>query len=68
MKYNVALAFEFCGLFSNLKLFDILLLKGFGGGMPLGAFVADKNYGLSHNNGAWAIYFGGHPVCCAAGF
>lgn len=50
---------------------DILLLgKAFGGGMPLGAFIADKklmdhlsiNPVLGHIN-----TFGGHPVCCAAG-
>lgn len=51
---------------------DVLLLgKALGGGMPLGAFVADKkimdcltnNPVLGHIN-----TFGGHPVCCAAGF
>lgn len=50
---------------------DILLLgKALGGGMPLGAFVADRhlmmhlteNPVLGHIN-----TFGGHPVCCAAG-
>ena len=50
---------------------DILLLgKAMGGGMPLGAFIADKkimdslcsNPVLGHIN-----TFGGHPVCCAAG-
>ena len=50
---------------------DILLLgKAIGGGMPLGAFIADKklmdlftdNPVLGHIN-----TFGGHPVCCAAG-
>jgi acetylornithine/N-succinyldiaminopimelate aminotransferase len=50
---------------------DILLLgKALGGGMPLGAFVANKkimdsfmsNPVLGHIN-----TFGGHPVCCAAG-
>ena len=51
---------------------DILLLgKALGGGMPMGAFIADKklmdcltnNPVLGHIN-----TFGGHPVCCAAGF
>ncbi len=51
---------------------DILLLgKALGGGMPLGAFISDKkvmdsftnNPALGHIN-----TFGGHPVCCAAGF
>lgn len=50
---------------------DILLLgKALGGGMPLGAFVADKQMMnsltqdpvLGHIN-----TFGGHPVSCAAG-
>ncbi len=50
---------------------DILLLgKALGGGMPLGAFVADKKMMdvlsyqpvLGHIN-----TFGGHPVSCAAG-
>jgi len=51
---------------------DVLLLgKALGGGMPLGAFIADKklmdslmnNPVLGHIN-----TFGGHPVCCAAGY
>lgn len=50
---------------------DIMLLgKALGGGMPLGAFIADKklmdkfteNPVLGH-----ITTFGGHPVCCAAG-
>lgn len=50
---------------------DILLLaKGMGGGMPIGAFIADKkimdvlkeNPVLGH-----ITTFGGHPVSCAAG-
>jgi acetylornithine/N-succinyldiaminopimelate aminotransferase len=50
---------------------DILLLgKALGGGMPLGAFVADKKLmdSLTHNPVLGHINtFGGHPVCCAAG-
>jgi acetylornithine/succinyldiaminopimelate/putrescine aminotransferase len=50
---------------------DILLLgKALGGGMPLGAFVADKKImdSLSHGPVLGHINtFGGHPVCCAAG-
>jgi len=49
---------------------DILLLgKAFGGGMPLGAFVADKKmmHVLTHSPVLGHITtFGGHPVCCAA--
>lgn len=50
---------------------DVLLLgKALGGGMPLGAFVANRklmeaftvNPILGH-----ITTFGGHPVCCAAG-
>ncbi|WP_207429714.1 aspartate aminotransferase family protein [Pedobacter sp. SYSU D00535] len=50
---------------------DILLLaKGIGGGMPIGAFIArtevmsvlKENPILGH-----ITTFGGHPVCCAAG-
>lgn len=50
---------------------DILLLgKALGGGMPLGAFVADKKImdALTHDPVLGHINtFGGHPVCCAAG-
>ena len=50
---------------------DILLLgKALGGGMPLGAFIADKKImnALTHNPMLGHINtFGGHPVCCAAG-
>jgi acetylornithine/succinyldiaminopimelate/putrescine aminotransferase len=50
---------------------DILLLgKALGGGMPLGAFIADKTLmnDLSHDPVLGHITtFGGHPVCCAAG-
>jgi len=50
---------------------DILLLgKALGGGMPLGAFIADKQLmqQLSHDPVLGHITtFGGHPVSCAAG-
>ena len=50
---------------------DILLLgKALGGGMPLGAFIADKKFMdcLSSNPVLGHINtFGGHPVSCAAG-
>lgn len=50
---------------------DILLLgKALGGGMPLGAFIADKKImdALTHDPVLGHINtFGGHPVCCAAG-
>lgn len=50
---------------------DVLLLaKGFGGGMPLGAFVARREVmqSLTHDPVLGHITtFGGHPVSCAAG-
>lgn len=50
---------------------DVLLLgKALGGGMPLGAFVADRAlmWQLTENPVLGHITtFGGHPVCCAAG-
>jgi acetylornithine/succinyldiaminopimelate/putrescine aminotransferase len=50
---------------------DILLLgKALGGGMPLGAFIADKKLMECLNNNpvlGHITTFGGHPVCCAAG-
>ena len=58
--------------FQNFQIVpDVLVLgKALGGGMPLGAFIADKkqmdafteNPVLGH-----ITTFGGHPVCCAAG-
>ena len=50
---------------------DIVLLgKALGGGMPLGAFVANRKLmkGLASDPVLGHITtFGGHPVCCAAG-
>ena len=58
--------------FENFEIIpDVLILgKALGGGMPLGAFIADKkimdaftaNPVLGH-----ITTFGGHPVCCTAG-
>jgi acetylornithine/N-succinyldiaminopimelate aminotransferase len=51
---------------------DILLLgKALGGGMPLGAFISSKEimHSLTHDPVLGHITtFGGHPVCCAAGY
>ena len=51
---------------------DILLLgKALGGGMPLGAFIADRAIMNSLTDGpvlGHITTFGGHPVCCAAGY
>lgn len=50
---------------------DVLLLgKALGGGLPLGAFIADKQHMdcLTDNPVLGHITtFGGHPLCCAAG-
>lgn len=58
--------FEQCGIVP-----DILLLgKALGGGMPMGAFIADKKImdSLSTQPVLGHITtFGGHPLCCAAG-
>jgi putrescine aminotransferase len=59
-------AFEHYGIEPDI----MLLAKGLGGGMPLGAFVSSQeimsvfkeNPILGH-----ITTFGGHPVCCAAG-
>ena len=50
---------------------DILLLgKALGGGMPLGAFIADQPLMQALTDApvlGHITTFGGHPVCCAAG-
>ena len=50
---------------------DVILLgKALGGGMPLGAFIADKKLMDCFTNNpvlGHLTTFGGHPVCCAAG-
>jgi acetylornithine/succinyldiaminopimelate/putrescine aminotransferase len=50
---------------------DILLLgKSLGGGMPLGAFIADRKLMSAFTDNpvlGHITTFGGHPVCCAAG-
>lgn len=50
---------------------DILLLaKGIGGGMPIGAFISSKEIMLSLASNpilGHITTFGGHPVSCAAG-
>lgn len=59
-------AFEHYGIIPDI----LLLAKGFGGGMPLGAFVARRDLMqlLTHDPVLGHITtFGGHPVCTAAG-
>ena len=58
--------------FENFNIIpDVLLLgKALGGGMPLGAFIADKklmNTLTSNPVLGHITTFGGHPVSCAAG-
>lgn len=58
--------------FENFNIIpDILLLgKALGGGMPLGAFIADNKLMVSFTENPVLgniTTFGGHPVCCAAG-
>ena len=51
---------------------DILVLaKGLGGGMPIGAFIAEKKIMQTFTNNpvlGHITTFGGHPVSCAAGY
>lgn len=53
----------------NLKPDILLLAKGFGGGMPIGAFISSREkFEVFHNNPILGhiTTFGGHPVSCAA--
>ena len=59
-------AFEKYGIVPDI----LLLAKGFGGGMPLGAFIAKNDLMklLTHDPVLGHITtFGGHPVCVSAG-
>ena len=58
--------------FENFEIIpDVLVLgKALGGGMPLGAFIADKKIMDAFTESpvlGHITTFGGHPVCCAAG-
>ena len=58
--------------FENFEIVpDVLVLgKALGGGMPLGAFIADKKMMDSFTENpvlGHITTFGGHPVCCTAG-
>ena len=58
-------AFEKYGIVPDI----LVLAKGLGGGMPIGAFVSSREImqTLSRNPALGHITtFGGHPVCCAA--
>ena len=59
-------AFEHYGIVPDV----LLLAKGMGGGMPIGAFISSVEMMsvLSHSPILGHMTtFGGHPVCCAAG-
>lgn len=59
-------AFEHYGIVPDI----LLLAKALGGGMPIGAFIADKKVmGVLAENPILGhiTTFGGHPVSCAAG-
>jgi acetylornithine/succinyldiaminopimelate/putrescine aminotransferase len=61
----------FCFEHFNIQPDVLLLGKAFGGGLPLGAFIADKKLmnALSYEPVLGHITtFGGNPVCCAAAF
>lgn len=58
--------------FENFDIMpDVLVLgKALGGGMPLGAFISDKELMDSFTENpvlGHITTFGGHPVCCVAG-
>lgn len=58
--------------FENFEIIpDVLLLgKALGGGMPLGAFIANRELMIQLADKpilGHITTFGGHPVCCAAG-
>lgn len=58
-------AFESYGIVPDV----LCLAKAFGGGMPLGAFIASKelmDHLIDHPALGHITTFGGHPVCCAA--
>jgi len=58
-------AFEQYGFYPDV----LLCAKGMGGGMPIGAFIANQNVmGVFKNNPILGhiTTFGGHPVSCAA--
>jgi acetylornithine/succinyldiaminopimelate/putrescine aminotransferase len=59
-------AFEHYGIIPDI----LCLAKSFGGGMPLGAFIASRNIMQTLTNHpplGHITTFGGHPVSCAAG-
>jgi acetylornithine/N-succinyldiaminopimelate aminotransferase len=59
-------AFEHYGIAPDI----LLLAKGIGGGMPIGAFISSLQIMSSLSDNpilGHMTTFGGHPVCCAAG-
>ncbi len=59
-------AFEHFGILPDI----LVVAKGMGGGMPIGAFISSLEIMNSLKNNpilGHITTFGGHPVCCAAG-
>jgi len=51
----------------KLKPDVVLLAKGLGGGLPLGALLVKEDLGTVYGLGGHGSTFGGNPVACAAG-
>ena len=51
----------------NFKPDIVVVAKAIGGGLPLGAFLANKKFSNVFNPGEHGTTFGGNPVACAAG-
>ncbi len=52
----------------NMKPDIIVIAKPLGGGLPLGAFLGNKEVADVFTVGAHGTTFGGNPVACAAGY
>jgi acetylornithine/succinyldiaminopimelate/putrescine aminotransferase len=71
---EIQVGFGRCGKLFCFENYDVVpdiicLAKGMGGGMPIGAFIADKEIMLSFTNNpdfGHITTFGGHPVSAAA--
>jgi acetylornithine/succinyldiaminopimelate/putrescine aminotransferase len=71
---EIQVGFGRCGELFCFENYDVVpdiicLAKGMGGGMPIGAFIADKEIMLSFTNNpdfGHITTFGGHPVSAAA--
>ncbi len=50
----------------NIRAELVTMAKGLGGGLPIGAFIAEAEIAVAFNPGDHFSTFGGNPVCCAA--